>query len=114
MVITASRRVAMAAVCACRRPDASVRAAAFRSAAPTLPSGPDNRTTEPAAMITRTTTISRRVNPLSRFMARDARTRSVGDVAVLALAAVPAVGAERDEVVWLALAGHREAVIVAP
>src|SRR5258708_38077200 len=67
-----------------------------------------------AAPIASTTMSSRRVNPLSRFTARGSNGRSIGDVAVLALAAFLAVGAQRDEVVRLALSRHREAVIVAP
>src|SRR4051812_43285530 len=61
------------------------------------------------AAMANTTMISSSVNPRSRFMAI-----SVRDVPVLALAAVLAIGAERHEVVGLALAGQREAIVVAP
>src|SRR6186997_1991586 len=57
---------------------------------------------------TRTTTISRIVKPACRTL--------VADIPVFALAAVLAVGAERDEVVGLARAraGYGVAVVVAP
>src|SRR5258706_1135169 len=62
----------------------------------------------------RTTMISSSVNARSRFMARRRRTGSVGNVVVLALAAILAVGAKRDEIVGLPLTGHGEAIVVAP
>src|SRR5436190_11567576 len=109
MVRSASRRVAIAVDCAERRPAASARAEALRSAdeapRPTIDS---TRVIAPA-MITRTTRISSSVNPRARN-----GIGSVGDVLVLALATFLAIGAERDEVIGLALAGHRVAIVVAP
>src|SRR2546423_2043664 len=72
------------------------------------------------APITSTRITSRSVNPTWRS-AEPGRPRESGgpvglirDIPVLALAAFLVVGAERDEVVGLALAGHGVAVIVTP
>src|SRR6185369_15517836 len=114
-VSTASRRVAIALVCACLSPEASTRAAAFRSAAEALPNGADRTSAYTAAPITSTMMTSRRVKPLSRFMAeRAARGGSVRDVPVLSFAAFLAVGAEGEQIVGLALSGNGVAIIVAP
>src|ERR1700704_1659025 len=69
------------------------------------------------AASTMTMITSRSVKPRCRFdmkLARDRRSVTVHDVAILALAAFPAVGAERNQVVGPALSGYRELVIVAP
>src|SRR5258708_16015328 len=69
------------------------------------------------AAITMTMITSRSVKPRCRFAMNPARkTASVAvhDVAVLALAAFPAVGAERDQVEGPALPGHGVLVVIAP
>src|SRR5262245_44314178 len=102
-VSSASRRVAMAVDCAARRPEASARALAFKSAAE-APRPEKPRTSASATpAITRTTVSSSSVKPL------------VDEILVLTFAAFLAVRAQREDVERLVvLAGRGVAEVVAP